>query len=188
MKPKLEFSPWAALVAGLLIYFSEGKTLLLLALPVLAHELGHLLFLRLFSLRLTSLCVEPCGLCVEYAGEAAKWRHALLALGGPLFGLLYALGAASFGENGALSAGFSLLLTLFNLVPALPLDGGRIAAALLPEKTAAALGLAAAFSLLCAGLWLHLQGRGAALALAGAALLFSTGKNFYTLYNAAAAL
>ena len=171
MKPRIEFSPWAALVVGLLIYFSEGKTLLLLALPVLAHELGHLFFLRLFFLRLTLLRVELCGLCVEYAGKAARWQHALLALGGPLFGVLYALGAAPFGESGALSAGFSLLLTLFNLFPALPLDGGRIAAALLPEKTAAALGFAAAVLLLGAGLWLLLRERGAALALAGAVLL-----------------
>ena len=96
MKAKIELSPWAAFAVGLLIYFSEGKTLFALALPVLAHELGHLFFLRLFSLRLTSLRVEPCGLCIEYAGQASKWQHALLALGGPLFGLLYALDLRSF--------------------------------------------------------------------------------------------
>lgn len=164
-------SPWAALAAGLLVYYCPWRTLGLLALPLAAHELGHLFFLVLLGGKLRTLRVELFGLCIEYAGVCRPWQHALIAFGGPFFGALYALAAAPFGENGALSAGLSFLLTLFNLIPAPILDGGKIAAALLPEKTAGALGALSTAGVFCAGLWFVSQGRGAGLLVAGTALL-----------------
>jgi Zn-dependent protease len=87
---------------------------------------------------------------------------------------LYALIACTAG--GAflrMSGAVSFLLSGFNLLPVLPLDGGRLVALLLPEALARRLSLAAAilllgggaaialrfssFGLLLAGLWLFLS-------------------------------
>ena len=67
------------------------------------------------------------------------------------------------------------MLTLFNLLPAMPLDGGRILSALLPRRYAAQVlrfsGVMCASALVCAGLWFAWAGCGAALTLAGLYLM-----------------
>ena len=99
--------------------------------PVLAHECGHLLALLLLGFRIQSLRLEPIGLCIRYTGSERPAAHAAAALAGPLGGLLYAMAAKALGgETAALSAGISLLLSAFNLLPIQALDGGRALAAL----------------------------------------------------------
>ena len=101
------------------------------ALPVLAHELGDLLALWFLGMPVRGFRLELRGFCIEYGGSAGAVGHALAAAAGPLVGFGYALGAARLavplGSDWlSLSAGVSLLLSLFNLLPALPLDGGCI--------------------------------------------------------------
>ena len=75
-------------------------------------------------------------------------------------------------------AGLSLLLSLFNLLPAPPLDGGAAAAALFSlwpggergERLARLLALLTAAALTGAGLWALRRGYGAAALIAGALL------------------
>ena len=170
-KLRVTVSPWAALMMGWIVYCTDGKTLLLLLLPVAAHELGHWFCLRITGCRIRALRMELSGLSIRYAGDPGPWGQALCALAGPLAGLLYAWPAARFGSSGELSAGVSVLLSLFNLIPALPLDGGRIALALLGKQKARRLSLISAILTACLGLILFVRGRGASLALAGLCLL-----------------
>ena len=167
----ISVNPWAALVAGLLVYFADAKTLLLLTLPVLIHESGHLICLRLLDCRICSLRWEPSGLCIRYSGDPGQWGHAAAALAGPTAGLIYAWLSAKFGADGELSAGISLLLSVFNLIPAMPLDGGRVAQALLDSRKAKRLSLFAAFAAEAVGLYLYFRRKGAALLIAGLFLL-----------------
>ena len=171
MRPRVSVSPWAALAGGMIVYCSEGKTLLLVLLAVTAHEAGHLLALRLLGCRVTELRAELSGFCIRYAGSPGRWGEVIAAVSGPLAGLLYALPAARCGAGGELSAGFSLLFSIFNLIPALPLDGGRAAAALFGERVARILSLISALAVCFIGLALFHRGFGAALALAGFYLL-----------------
>ena len=122
----------AAVCAALCLYYRGGPALLpTAALPVAAHELSHLLALRIAGLRVTGFGLEPRGLCIRYDGDGAELKQIICALAGPLGGALYAL----FASRSQLSwlrdsAGLSLLLTAFNLLPILPLDGGRVFTAL----------------------------------------------------------
>lgn len=174
-----------ALLLGALLYFVWDPALLAaLLLPIAAHELGHIAALLAMGLRLNGFRVELKGFCIEYGGCTGAAGHALAAAAGPMAGLWYAW-AASWAGNRldsswlCLTAGVSLLLTLFNLLPALPLDGGRILAhlsrALLGEKKGALVtelaGVSVGAVLLAAGVLLMLRGRGIALALAAVWLL-----------------
>lgn len=170
--PGISVSPWAALVAGLAVYCADGKTLFLLVLPVVVHELGHLLCLRLLGCRICSLQWELSGLCIRYSGDPGRMGSAAAALAGPVAGLLYAWLAAGFGPSGELSAGISLLLSAFNLIPALPLDGGRAAEALIGCRKANIISITAATVTAALGLLLFAHRKGAALLIAGL-LLFA---------------
>ena len=126
------------------------------------------------------------GLCIEYGGLCAPLGHAVSALAGPVAGLAYAFAASSFARRGGnevltLSAGVSMLLSLFNLLPILPLDGGRVFSVIASELLGGrrgdaltkAVSLALSAALLAAGTYLMWRGDGTALALASLWLLAS---------------
>ena len=111
---------------------------------VLLHELGHTLVARRYGIRTTEIVMFPIG-GVSRPERAPKAREELwVALSGPLVNLLIAAGLlawvgvqqgfvslaqlreptdANLAERIALG---NLLLFLFNLLPAYPMDGGRI--------------------------------------------------------------
>ncbi len=169
--PRLTVSPLAALAGGLFVYLTDGDLLRALALPVAVHELGHVAALRLLGCRIRELRLELGGFCLIYDASPGRGAEALAAAAGPLAGFLYALAVVRLGADGALSAGISLLLSLVNLIPSPPLDGGRIAAALLSKKAAAMLAAFSAAALTAAGSWAFCRGYGAGLALTGVLLL-----------------
>lgn len=112
------------------------------------------------------------------------------AFAGPFLGLAYALAAswASGRTNSdivGLSAGISLILSGFNLLPALPLDGGRALYLILcrlygrrkANKVQYILGLTISLAAIVAGLWCLGNGFGAALILSGFWLLMAASED-----------
>lgn len=183
---RLRFGAGALLVLTALYCLGSPGNIAAVLLPALAHECGHLLALWLLGLPVRAFRVELRGLCIEYGGSPGPLSTALTAAAGPLAGLGYALAAAHYGaalgsDWLSLTAGVSLLLSLFNLLPALPLDGGVLSLALLQgvlgEKRAQraldVLGLLVAAGLLGLGFAVLLRGGGAALTVAAVWLLLS---------------
>ena len=178
----------AILLAALIYFVADVDKILALLIPALFHELGHVFTLRLLGLRISGFRAELKGLCIGYSGYTGALGHALAAAAGPLWGLIYAMAASLLAQCLAcqwleLSAGVSLLLSLFNLLPALPLDGGRILYALsspfMSEASARRLvdisSLVVGLMLLALGTYLMLRGFGAAMDLAAIWLLAYTG-------------
>jgi Zn-dependent protease len=109
----------------------------LLGLSVLAHELAHAVMAQRFGLRVRSMTIHLLGGVTSMdAEERRPWVDFVIALVGPLMSL--AVGAVAW--LGYLAAPphtvFSfvawqltfanVVVGVFNLVPALPLDGGRL--------------------------------------------------------------
>ncbi len=106
---------------------------------ILVHELGHVIVLRMRGIKAGLPVFLPfLGAFVSMKElPRSVYEEAESALAGPIFGTAGAFVAAYVGhETGSglwRSLAFTgLFLNLFNLLPALPLDGGRVAGALHP--------------------------------------------------------
>jgi Zn-dependent protease len=97
---------------------------------LLVHEAGHALVLRRQGVKTSPILFVPfLGAFIGMKQMPRDaWREAQVALAGPILGSVGA--AACLGVAVATFAGF--LLNLFNLIPVVPLDGGRALAALHP--------------------------------------------------------
>ena len=83
----------AAVLLTACLYYRGGFVLLpIAALPVLVHELSHILALHLLGQRITGFSLDGSGLCIRYDGTCTPAGHILAALAGPLGGAVYALG------------------------------------------------------------------------------------------------
>lgn len=133
--PRLEASPGFLLLLGALYWLDEGVGLLpwgLLACVV--HELGHVAAARCFGGRVERLSLTAVGaeLSFSYMAPLTYGRDSLVALAGPGANLL--LGGLFYWQGRHLPAVLSLGLGVFNLLPILPLDGGRVLYGLLAER------------------------------------------------------
>lgn len=134
-RPRLEASPGFLLLLGALYWLDEGVGLLpwgLLACVV--HELGHVAAARCFGGRVERLSLTAVGaeLSFSYRAPLTYGRDSLVALAGPGANLL--LGGLFYWQGRHLPAVLSLGLGVFNLLPILPLDGGRVLYGLLAER------------------------------------------------------
>lgn len=130
-KVKFSASPAALLLYAFVYYILDNETLPALLLPVIAHEAGHLAAIWFLGMRVRGIKLEIKGLCIDYYGKSSAAGHAFLALAGPAAGLMYAAAASVAAEKTGLwwlylSSGISLALSAFNMLPVLPLDGGRM--------------------------------------------------------------
>lgn len=134
-RPRLEVSPGFLLLLGALYWMDEGVGLLpwgLLACVV--HELGHVAAARCCGGRVERLSLTAVGaeLSFSYRAPLTYGRDSLVALAGPGANLL--LGGLFYWQGRHLPAVLSLGLGVFNLLPILPLDGGRVMYGLLAER------------------------------------------------------
>lgn len=103
------------------------------------HECGHVFAMWRSGVKVRGIYFIPFvgGVAVSEGPAASAGRSAYIAINGPIWGALLALACfAAFvatGEEwafiGAVAA-WGALINLFNLMPIMPLDGGRILAAL----------------------------------------------------------
>ena len=120
---------WMALAAVIGLFFS-----------LILHELSHSLVARRYGLQISGITLFVFGGVAEMEEEPANPRaEFLMAIAGPLASLALATALRVFAEiGGALEVSSPLLgvarylaflnglLAVFNLIPAFPLDGGRI--------------------------------------------------------------
>ena len=159
--------------------------LLQLLTAVVIHELGHILMIYALRLQVKKIRLEPTGFRIEYCGFSSIIKELLIAAAGSSFGLIfYLISKGVFGKT-EFCAELSLLYSLFNLLPAYPLDGGRIISLLLlkyfePEASERLCNLISFVISLCVvllGLLWFLEGEGASMFAAGIWLLLMQNGN-----------
>ena len=134
--------------------------ILLVFLCVTLHEFGHIAMARRFGIKTPQVVLSPIGgiASLERMPEKPK-QELLVAIAGPLVNVVIALllmAGFGIGLTGIDVSGFdtatlaerllvvNVVLVLFNMVPAFPMDGGRVLRALLamnmgmPKATALA--------------------------------------------------
>lgn len=121
--------------AGILLTLCNGirDTLPLLAAAAL-HEAGHILACMLFHVPMRGFRLHTAGAVIGYdAASLPYFKEAWIAASGPIAGICGTAAAALWGSgrSAALFAAASLGLSVFNLLPILPLDGGVILSAIL---------------------------------------------------------
>jgi Zn-dependent protease len=116
-------------------WFGVGLIVLLFV-----HEMGHVLEARRQGLPVSVPVFIPFMGALISMKQLPRdaWREARLAIAGPLLGsagalALYIAGSAYDSQQLKALAFLGFLLNLFNLLPVVPLDGGRITAALHPS-------------------------------------------------------
>lgn len=119
---------WLGYAVGLVVALG-------LLVSVLVHEAAHALSARAFGLRVRRIVADLMGGHTAFEGRTTPWSQGLTGLSGPvanllLAGVLYAAGfAVGDGIAGSVLARLAfinVLLTIFNLLPGLPLDGGQV--------------------------------------------------------------
>ena len=141
-------------------YASSGATaawdtlafVVLLFLCVLLHEFGHIFTARAFGVATPYVTLLPIGGVAQLERIPEEpWEEFLIAIAGPMVNvvitilLVFVGGAALQGyaataiDNTQISlvdrlAAVNLFLALFNLIPAFPMDGGRVLRALLASR------------------------------------------------------
>ena len=133
--PEVAVSPGFLLLLGVLFWMDEGVGLLPWGLlACLLHELGHIAMAAVLGGRVEGLSLTAVGaeLRISYAAPLGYFQESLVALAGPAANLL------AGGLFSALGWGVAAALTLaiggFNLLPILPLDGGRVIHGLLSVR------------------------------------------------------
>lgn len=126
-RSRLELTPGFLLLAGILLYLDQNVgTLLWGVLASVCHEVGHILAARSFGGRVERLSLTLTGaeLRFSYPSILTYGSESMIALAGPAVNLL--LGLTALCLRAFLPAMTSMAVGLFNLLPVLPLDGGRI--------------------------------------------------------------
>lgn len=167
-RTRLDAHPLTLLYALAALMLGAREEAGALALGLTVHEASHLLAARALGVGVSGLRLMPFGGALQMENPYALpgGKLLLVAAAGPTANLLGVFAGAALAHWGLLGPDFALALArvnatllLFNLIPALPLDGGRMLYALLYPR----LGRERAVAL---GIWI---GRGAAAMLLGLA-------------------
>ncbi len=137
---RVRIHPLALIGAIVCIGMGQGSAVLAALLALLFHELAHIFTAKAFRLAVPEVEITPFGgvAHMEDISQATPMQQFLVSAAGPLMSWLCCLVCAGLLQLQWISLyqieGFlrwNLLLLCFNLLPVLPLDGGRMLQAVL---------------------------------------------------------
>jgi Zn-dependent protease len=136
---------------GMLGAWWSAATLLIFFACIVLHELGHSFVAIMFGVKVRGILLTPIGGMAQFDSIPRKpSQELLITIAGPAVNFAIAgalwfavdfpdgwdsgLAMGSFGDLGRTLLVWNVYVGLFNLVPAFPMDGGRILRALLATR------------------------------------------------------
>ncbi|MDX6276581.1 MAG: hypothetical protein QOJ72_709 [Nocardioidaceae bacterium] len=125
-------------------YVLSVAFVLALYVSVLVHEIAHVVVARRFRMRVQSVTLHLLGGETLIEGESrTPWQELATSIAGPVASLVIGLVGlqAEHATNGTTSdvlysiAYVNILVAIFNMLPGLPLDGGRVFRAIIWQVT-----------------------------------------------------
>ena len=174
---KLEIRFGGMLLLSLMVFILDGSMLVALWGNIVIHEWGHLYMLRRYGVYIRKITLDFTGLCIvcnrEYLNRRRKF---ICAAAGPFVGISVSVLSSILGnvlrsDFLLLYAGVGVILSVFNLLPIKPLDGGQMLESIAP-KFVQPVGAFCSACVLLFGLYVMYLGYGTGLAILGVFLLF----------------
>ncbi len=127
-KIKISAAALLLVVGGLLI---DARLLVWVLAAALVHEAGHAIALMACKARVYELRMEPWGFEMTAEGALSYGEEIITSAAGPVVSLVFAVLLSFAGRHFLLpglyfASGISVVFFVFNALPVLPLDGGRV--------------------------------------------------------------
>ena len=137
---RIRISIFALPILMLMLWLEGVDAFLVIILSALAHELGHLLAMRVYGYRARRVDILPMGALIVVPEGIPYSQEVIIALGGPIAsivcaaasGMCFAVVETPLALLGIL---INLTLAIFNLLPITKLDGGKALTSLLQIKS-----------------------------------------------------
>lgn len=117
------------------------ETFIAAFISIMLHELGHIALACLLKVKVHAVRIIPVGLNAVIDEMPDTGKQLMVYLGGPFTNILLSAAAYLFGlcflpgsKVANLIASTNIYLAVFNLMPVLPLDGGRILKTAMADK------------------------------------------------------
>jgi len=126
---RCEIKPEFILLVSLCYLFFDAEATAAIFMSAAVHEAGHMLMIHLLGGKIEKVSFGGSGLELKYSGSDSSVEGFFFALGGPMFGVLLMAAVRNYVEVNSFAAqlwNMSFVLNAWNLLPILPLDGGKM--------------------------------------------------------------
>ena len=136
---KIEINLKILLLGILFFILKQFDIYVIFIIFIILHELAHLLVGILFGLRPKMISINPLGVSMQFFlyKDKREWKKIVTYLAGPILNLIFGIIFIfiTLNENLKIKIVYTnFLLTIFNLIPMMPLDGGKILKVILVKK------------------------------------------------------
>ena len=137
---KIDVNFGFVLITILICFLYKINIYFIFFISILLHEMAHMIVGVCLGLKIKKIMFNPLGVCLEFIGyrENKKTiKKIIINLSGPLFNFIFAIIISHLNIEYKLKIDLfytNLLLGIFNLLPIIPLDGGKILKEILSIK------------------------------------------------------
>ena len=126
MKRGKRAAPLAVVLLLAVYYYCGAVVFFALLISAFTHEAGHAAAINLCGGRISDFRLDASGMSMCETGVDGIAAELFCLLSGPATGLILAIFMLKLNTDFAsYTCAVSILLSIYNLLPALPLDGGR---------------------------------------------------------------